>query len=358
MSALRLNCSFSKSILLFVIIFLFTFSFQEVSAKNKTLTILNWAEYIDPDLVKKFEAKNQVKIKQVYFETDDSRDAIMLANKGRGYDIVIVNGAKVHQYVKRGWIAPLTKKQVKNIKHIHPKWFTSFPSASGYAIPYFWGTLGIAYRSDLVKKPLKKWIQLFEANDDIKGKILMVRSIRELVGIALKAKGYSMNSTNIKELDDAYDLLIKQKKFVKDYSYLSLNEKSSIVQGGVVVAATYNGDAIAVQEHSDKIEFIVPEEGTNLWADYLTVSIRSQNKKLAYRFINFLNKPKNAAQLAQFVYFASPNKSAEKYLPNDFKSDKTIYPDKETLDKSEIFKPLPPRVIRKYNSIYSNIVNQ
>lgn len=326
-------------------------------ASDKTLTILNWAEYMDPKIVKSFEKINNAKIKEIYFETDDSRNDMMLANKGKGYDIIIVNGAALSLYKKRNWLAPITKNNVKNIKHIYKKWFHAFPGANGYAVPYFWGTMGIAYRSDLVKNPITHWRQLFEPEESLKGKILMAKSARELIGIALKANGHSMNSTNKTELDKAYALLSKQKNFVKDYSYIATSEKSSIVQGDIVAATSYNGDTLAVQEYNDKIVFIVPEEGTNLWADYMVVSKHSKNKKLAYKFINFINQPKNAAQLAQFVYFASPNKAAEKFLPKEFKEDKIIYPDKKTLQKSEIFKPLPTKILRKYNSIYSLIVN-
>lgn len=327
-------------------------------AEQETLTILNWSEYVDPKIVKKFEKKYKVKVREIYYESDDSRDALMLASKGKGYDIIVVNGAKVEQYVKRGWISPITNKQVKNLKHIHKRWLSAFPSTNGNAVPYFWGTLGIAYRKDLVKKPITSWKQLFEPDDDLKGKIIMVRSARELIGLALIAKGYSMNSQNNKEIEEAYTLLEKQKPFVKEYAYISLAKDSSIVNGSVIAATSYNGDTLTIQEHSDNVVYVVPEEGTNLWIDYLSVSKQSTNKSLAYKFLNFINEPKNAAQLAQFLYYASPNKSAEKYLPADFKNDKIIYPGNKTLQKSETIKPIPVKTQRKYNTIYSYIVNE
>ncbi len=262
---------------------------------DKILTVLNWAEYMDPELLTKFEKEYKVKIREIYFESDDSRDGMMLENNGKGYDLLMVNGTKINQYVKRKWIAPVTIKQVKNMKHIYKRWQTAFPSASGYAVPYFWGTMGIAYRSDLVKKPILTWKQLFEPEENAKGKILMFRSARELIGIALKAKGYSINSTNENEIEEAFTLLEKQKPFIKDYGYLGTGKNSSILNGSVVASATYNGDALAVQEFSDKVKFSIPKEGTNLWVDYLAVSQKSQNKLLAYKFINFLNRPKNAA---------------------------------------------------------------
>lgn len=154
----------------------------------------------------------------------------------------------------------------------------------------------------------------------------MFRSVRELIGVALKASGYSLNSTNENEIEEAFTLLEKQKPFINDYGYLGTGKNSSLLNGGIVASATYNGDALSLQEFSDKIKFIIPEEGTNLWVDYLTVSQKSKNKSLAYKFINFINRPKNAAQLAQYLYYPSPNKAAEKYFLQNTKIIKQYIP--------------------------------
>lgn len=128
-----------KSILLISLsLFILLFNL-EAKAEIKTLTFLNWAEYMDPELLAKFEKKYKVKVREIYFESDDSRDGMMLENDGKEYDLIIVNGTKVNQYVKRKWIAPVTTKQVKNMKHIYKRWQKAFPSASGYAVPYFGG---------------------------------------------------------------------------------------------------------------------------------------------------------------------------------------------------------------------------
>lgn len=326
-------------------------------AAADVLTILNWAEYMDPALIKKFEKHNKVKVKSTYYESDDARNSMMLANKGRGYDLIMFNGPSLSLYKKKGWLAPLTTKQVKNLKYIDKRWIQAFPKSKGLAIPHFWGTMGVAYRSDLVKSPITQWKHILEPEGSLKGKITMPRSARELVGLALKAKGYSLNSTNKSEIDEAYALLRKQKKFVRDFAYISLSEKSSLVTGDIIATVTYSGDALAVKEHNDKIVYVVPEEGSIIWIDYLGVSKFSKNKKLAYKFINFLNEAKNAAQLAQFVYYASPNKAAAKYLPKEFKQNSTIYPSKYIIDKSETTNDLPANIIRMYNSIYSLIIN-
>lgn len=329
---------------------------SELGAHTKELVLLNWSEYMDPELIKKFEKIHDVTIKQVYFESDDYRDNYMLETQGEGIDLIMVNSINLRLYRQQKWIAPLTKNDVPNLKHIDRKWLTLFKDADGYAVPYFWGTSGVAYRKDLYPKTITGYKDLFRSDETLRGKIAMVASSRDLIGVALKTLGYSINSTKAKELNDAKQILLKQKPYVKDYTYVRLDEKSSLVTGEVIMAMMYSGDALMLQELNENIAYVVPEEGSELWVDQLTVSAASKNKQLAYHFIDFINEPANAAQMALYVYYATPNLAAEKLLPKDFKADKTIYPPESVLDKCEVYTRLTPRATRIRNEIFSTII--
>lgn len=322
----------------------------------RELTMLNWSEYMDPELLAEFEQAHNVKVKEVYYESDDIRDEMLVESEGKGYDLILVNGVSLRLYHLRGWIAPVTESDMPNLKLIDPRWRTAFDAADGYAVPYFWGTLGIAYREDLVPEPLTSWKQLFDPPEALRGKIVMNLSNRDLIGMALKSLGFSANSTNPEELAAAEELLLKQQPYVKEYSYVSLNEESSMVSGEVTAAMMYSGDALMLQEVDERIAFSLPEEGGNLWVDYWVVSSASTNKTLAMEFLNFINEPENAARLAEFVYYATPNKAAEKHLPAEFFEDPVIYPPQAFLERSEFYQVLPPRTARRYNSIFANIV--
>src|SRR3990172_7862723 len=228
-------------------------------------------------------------------------------------------------------------------------WLTAFPGINGYAVPYFWGTLGIAYRADLVDKAPTSWMDIFQPAQYLYRKIEMVESSRDALGMALKALGYSANSANPMEIKQAEQLLLTQKPYVKTYNYSALTEKSALVSGDVIAAMLYSGDALTVQEFEKNIRYVVPKEGGNLWVDYLVVLDSSKNKELAMAFINFLNEPENAAQLAEFVHYATPNKAAEKLLPDEFLKDSTIYPSAEIIAKSEFYTPLPARITKQRN---------
>lgn len=320
------------------------------------LVILNWADYIDPEVVADFEAKYQAKVRVVNFEDDDNRNQLLLATNGDGYDLVLVNETHVGLYRAHGWLAKLSAAEVPNLKHLDPSWMDKARDASGYALPYFWGTLGIAYRRDLVRAPPQHWVDLFTPSADLRGRIAMLSSQRELLGMALKAGGHSVNSVEHSEIDAAMSLLLAQKSAVRAYQQALLNEKSELVTGEVSMRMMFNGDALLLRQFNNNIDYVVPPEGTGLWVDYLTVMASAPNPKLAYAFLDYLNEPAVAARNAAFVNYATPNQAAAKLMSPDYRGNPSIYPSANTLANSEMFAPLPPRALSYRNSQFSHLL--
>ena len=323
---------------------------------QRELVFLTWSEYMDPELIERFEEDHGVRVRMVYFEGDDHRDELLILSDGKGYDVVLADAIHLPAYVNRGWLVPLTEQEVPNLRHVDPYWKTAYEGTKGIAVPAFWGTFGIAYREDLVPEPIDSWRQILEPNDALRGKIVMIRQQRDLVGVALKALGYSFNSTDAAELAAAERLLMEQKPFVGSYGYISLSEESSLVTGEAAVATVYNSDALVVQEHDERIQFVVPKEGSYLWVDYLAVLTSSPNQDLAMAFVDFLNEPGHAAQWAEYVYGATTNQSAKALLSEEFLADPIVYPDEGTLIKLEFLEPLPPRAARRWNAIFNQVV--
>ena len=342
----------------FVCLSAFFVSTPAFSKNNQELIFLTWSEYMDPDLVSEFEKKYDVKVKMVYFETDDMRDDLLVQTEGRGYDLILSSGVSIEKYKKYGWLGKITQANVSNIKHIDKKWYDLFESSKNFSVPYFWGTTGIGYRKDLLKGEVTSWKSLFEPAEHLHGKILMVKNSQDSIGMALKMLGYSANSENVDEIKLAGSVLKKQKPFVSDYSYVNVDKSSALVTGDTVITMIYNGDALALNELDSNIEYVLPEEGGNIWADYLLLSKYSKNKALAYQFLNFINEPLNAVRLAEYVYYATPNKAAEKLLPAEFLQNPVIYPSKKSLAKSEVYRSLSPRAVKLRNQMFSNILVQ
>lgn len=326
------------------------------AAESKELVFLNWPNYMDPEILLEFEQRTGITVKQSYFDSDTARDELLLDTEGKGFDIALINDASVRILAKRGWLEPLEEASIPNLKHIDPRWRAVFEKTKDFGVPYFWGTVGIVYRKDLVPFTVSSWMDLLQPTEALHGKVSMISDSRDLIGMALKALGYSLNSTDTEELKEAEALLQAQAPAVKTYRYLSLNEDSALLTGQVVMSMMYNGDTLMLQEHNKNIAFVLPKEGGNIWVDYLSVLSTSSKKVEAKQFINFLNEPKIAARLAQYVYYATPNRAAEKLLPQDFKDDPVIYPNGEALEKSEIYNRLPPRAQKNRAAILSRIV--
>ena len=322
----------------------------EAGIAKQKLVILNWDDYLDPALVKQFEQQYRVSISQSLYESDDHRDRLMKDSQGQGWDLVIVSGLMVEAYLKQAWLAP--KPEVDG-QFINTHWTDAFSDAKNYAVPYFWGTLGIAYRNDLVSQPITHWRQFFNPTEELTGKISLINSSRDVVGMALKSLGHSANSTNETHLLQTHELLLKFRSSVNTLHYIDLDERSLMLTGEVVAAMMYSGDTLMLQEHNPNITYVLPQEGGNIWVDYIGVLNSSKQKELAWQFIQFINTPENAAQLAQYINYATPNTEAQKLLPADFVSNTVIYPSKNALKKSEYYKVLPERTRDRYNKIFS-----
>lgn len=325
------------------------------SPPERTLSFLSWADYIDPELVKAFETEFQVTLKEVFFETDEEREQKLAYTSGKGYDVVLVGGPFVAVHAKRQWITPLDFAKIPNIQHVDTRWRHAYPQAETYGVPYFWGTLGIAYRTDLIPGTIHSWQQLFRPDANLKGRVGMINDSNDVIGMALKALGHSLNSTDHQALAEVEALLLAQQPYVSLYSTPNLTPQSPMVTGDLHMRMTYNGDALTIQDFNPNIAFVVPEEGTGLWVDYLVIPKSSKKQALALAFINFLNAPKNAARLANYVNYASPNRAARALLSPEHLNNPVIYPPSTVLSRSEFPWKMPPRTERKRNLLFSRV---
>ena len=348
-----------KNILnIFVLLVLYTTSSISHASQTNELVILTWSEYVDPDVIKSFEKEYNTKVRFVYFESDELRDDILINSDASGFDIICTNGRIISSYAKRGWISKITTQDVPNKKHIDKQWGNAFPMAEEYAIPYFWGTTGIAYRQDLVKTPITSWKQLMEPAPELQGKIIMIEDARELMAVALKSQRQSINTNDRTTIQNARNLLQQHSEYVQDYSYITLTKESSLVKGNAVAALAYSGDALTVAEIDKNIVYVVPGEGTYMWVDYFVVAKNSKNRQSALNFLNYINEPKIAAQQAQYLYYATPNMAAKKLLPEEFTNNKNLYPDQKTINSSEFLQTLPPKIQKLYNRILPQLTRK
>ncbi len=305
-------------------------------AEPRQLTLLNWSEYLPEALVRGFESSHGVTVRQVYFETDDHRDRIMVQSNGRGFDLALINGVQVGAYRRQGWLARLDTARMPNLANLHAWAVDAYPEARGVAVPFTWGTIGIAYRRDLVSTPLMHWRDIFVPQRSLSGSILMIDNARETVAVALKALGHPADSDDLEAIRSAGALLLEQRRHVWRYGYMTIHtDDAPLITGRVRAAVAYSGDGVVLSERDARIVYVVPEEGSLLWMDFLAVLSAAPEPELAEAFIDYLLGAGQAAAVASYSRYATPNRAAEDLLPDAFLGDPRIYPPLPVRERSE-----------------------
>ena len=328
------------------------------AAVAREIVLLSWEDYVAPELLAQFTKATGTKVRVVTFEDDGERDKLLVAANAGDFDLICVNHTALGAYRGSGWLAPVGAAEVPNLRHVERRWFERVPEADGYGVPYFWGTTGIAYRKDLVDRELQHWKDLLDPSPALAGAIAMTTNARDLTGVALKALGYSVNSSDPVQLKEAEALLLKQRPAVRNYNYeLAVErEKSALITGQTKAALAFNGDALQLQALEPRVVYVVPAEGTSLWIDFLAVAAQSTRKADAFALLDFLNQPDVAARNARHVNFASPNKAAQAVLPPAFLGNPTIYPPASVLEHAEFEQELPPRAQKRVNELVARVL--
>ena len=321
-------------------------------AEPKVLKLLTWEEYISPDVLAEFTRRTGVKIQPYFFNSDGERDALLVGQDGAGYDVIVVNGLAIDSYRKRGWIQPLSTERVPNVANTDSKWRAAFVSSREYAAPLFWGTLGIAYRSDLVKAPITSWAQLLSPSAELCGRINMGGDARDVVASMLKAVGASLQSPTLDDYRKVENLLRAQKSCVHEYDFVSVSDDDPLVTGKIVAAMAYNGDAQRMRETAAGIRYVMPQEGGIVWADYLVIGASSRAPRHAAELINYLMADDNLLRLAVYSQYAAASSRVTQRLPKALRDNPDIVPSAQRLANFELDIDTDIRNTRERNRIF------
>lgn len=303
------------------------------------LNILNWGEYIDPELIELFEEETGVKVNYIEM-TSNEEMLIKLNSPDCVYDLCFPSEYTIEKLMANDMLYPLDMSKIPNAtKNIDEKQFAitnEFDPGNTYSLPYMWGTVGILYNTTLVDEPVTSWKILWD--EKYAGQIWMYDSVRDSIGITLKMLGYSLNTRNAEEVAAARDALIAQKPLLKGYG--TDNMRSSMTNGKAALCVIYSGDAFCCMDENEDLDFAVPEEGSNVWYDNVIIPKSSKNLEAAHAFINFLNDGNIAARNTEYIYYSTPNAAAMERLDPYFTENETYNPTDETLARCEIFHDL------------------
>jgi spermidine/putrescine-binding protein len=304
--------------------------------RNKNqVNVYIWSDYLPSDVIEKFERETGIKVN---IDTYDSNEILLekLLTGVSKYDVVVPSDYMVQILIKQNLLRKIEKSKIANLKNINKKFLNlEFDPGNEFSIPFFWGTTGFAYRRDKLGELPNTWQVLFD--EKYAGKILMLDDMRECFAVALKLLGRSINETDTTILSKAKEVLIGQKKLVKQYNSSGFDQ--AILSGDVWIAHGWSGQLVKIAETDTKIVYVLPREGGTLWIDNLAIPKTAENIENAHIFINFLLKPEISARVSEFSGYATVNDSAKKLINPKFLS-KQRYPSDEELKNFELMKDL------------------
>ena len=321
----------------------------ETSGEQQQLFLFNWGNYIDPELIKEFEAETGI---QVVYETFDSNDAMeaKLKQGGTRYDIVFPSESSITKLVNQNLLQKLDHSKIKGLENISPFLLNSpVDNGNQYTIPYFWGTVGIMVNTKYIDpESIQTWSDLWK--EDFKNKVLVLDGNREALGMALQSLGYSLNSKNENELHAAEVKLKELKPNVR--AVLNEEIKTMMKLEEAPIGMGYSGDAAAVAEENPNVQYILPKDGSAVWTDNFAIAHTAVNVEGAYAFINFMLRPENAARNAAYVGYSTPNEKAKELMDPEVTSDETFYPSEVIINSLEHYEYLGNDWIQKYNEAF------
>ena len=331
----KITISISMAVVIFVSV-LGYFVLRDDKQYIGDVYVYNWGEYIDPEVIELFEEETGYKVHYEEFETNEEMYTIV-AKGARVYDVICPSDYMIEKMLENDLLAEINFENVPNLEHIGAQYLESakgFDPENKYSVPYCWGTVGICYNKTMVDEEVNSWSILFDEKYD--GKILMQASVRDAYCVALSYLGYSINTLNEDELKEATELLVSQKPIVQAYVVDQVRDK--MIKNAAALSVIYSGEAIYMQEENPNLEYVVPDEGSNVWSDGWVIPKDCQNKEAAEAWINFMCRPDIALKNFEYITYSTPNESARELIEDEeIRNSQIAFPDDSVLSRCTVY---------------------
>ena len=323
------------------------------AAENHVLKVYNAGEYMDLDLLTQFEQEYNC---TVVYETFESNEMMYTKlSGGESYDVLIPSDYMIERLIKEDYLQYIDWDLIPNKGSLMDEVMNkSYDPGNRYCCPYFWGTVGILYDTTVVDPAdlQEGWDLLRDTK--YKGNIYMYDSERDSFMIALKALGYSMNTTDENQIQEAYQWLVDQRNTM-DPIYAGDDVIDNMISGNKAMAVVYSGDASYIISENPNMDYFTPSQGTNNWYDAMVITRDCSETELAHQFINFMLNEESALSNTEEVGYTSPVKSVyETMIEGDYEGVSSYIPDFEN-PNSEIFRYQEPKIKQKYAELWTKI---
>ena len=308
--------------------------FGGVFTKNSNqVYVYNYGEYIDPEVIKMFQEETGIEVVYDEYETNEIMFA-KIASDPSSYDVVCPSDYMVSRMISLDMVEPLDYEQLPNtLEHIGKQYFEAmeaFDPGNQYAVPYFWGTVGILYNTNMVDDPVTSWDILW--NPKYKGEILMQDSVRDAFMIPMIRNGFSINTIDPAEVEIATQDLIAQAPLVQAYVVDQVRDK--MIGNEAALGVIYSGEALYCQWENEDLEYVVPDEGSLVWFDSWVITKNARNRENALKWIDFLSRPEIALMNFEYITYSVPNETAREMIEDEeLRNSEIAFPGEDILDR-------------------------
>ncbi len=336
---------------------------------GETLRIYNWADYIDPALIKAFEAETGVK---VVYDTFDSQEIVetKLLTGGTGYDVVSVANNKLPRLIAARTVRPLDKARLPGLSDFRPELMSRlarFDPGAAHASPYMWGSIGIGYNVEAVKKRLPgvaidSWAVVFEPQNLARLAdcgVTFLDASEDMFSVTLAYMGRDPNSTAPADYAAAADKLLKVRPSVRKFT--SSEYLNGLASGDVCVAVGYSGDILQARQRAaeagqGEVAYVLAKEGTQVFFDTFVIPADAPHPEAAHKFLAFLQRPEIIARASNYTQFANASLAATPQVDAEVRNNPNIYPTPQVLARTFVSTGKDPATARAINRQWTRVV--
>lgn len=329
-------------------------------ASEPTLNLFNWADYIDPNLITKFEAQCGCKVVESDYENNAEMEAKLRAGGDAQYDVVVPSNYEIAQLVAEGLIQPINHSKLSNFKNLYPRFQNpDYDPGDKYSIPYQWGTTGLIYDPAKIKNPPQSWAVLFDPKVNPNYPfVIPVGEGRGQIGAACAYLGYGFNCNKKSQWIAAAKLIEKTKKRQNFAGFVDESPALLQIKKGMIAASIgFNGDvgACFTDGTCKNLKYFIPAEGSDMWVDTMAIPAHAPHPELALEFINFILDAHNGADLSNYNCYSSPNEAAKPYLSAGLLA--PLYnPTPEEMKRLVFLTPLSGTKLKLFNAIWTTVL--
>ena len=306
---------------------------------SKELYIYTQYGYTDDEILARFTKETGIRTVADVFDSNEAMLARLQAGGAGTYSIIYPSEYMVQKMVELETLTQLDFSHITGIDRLFPRFLNpEYDSGNRHSLPVSWGTTGLIYNKKKLQDVPEDWSYLWEHRKPLSKRMTLLNDIREVMGATLRMLGYSYNSTDPQQIQEAYEKLRELKPSIA--SFTTDTWRDQMLSGDLLIAMCYSSDANEIMKENEDLQYVLPKSGSSLWIDTIAIPKTAPNPEEAYAWINFMLQPDIAAQICQRLSFSTANKEAFKLLPPEIQNNPSLFPPESLLALCEGLAPV------------------